>query len=278
MTTIKILIDNRPNPELCLLKCEHGFSALIQTDNGKKILCDMGLSGAFYNNAQYLNEDLSTIDVAFISHGHKDHSGGLYQFLEINNLSKIYLSSHICNTSFYSYRHGNKRNISTDNNLLSSNSTRFSYINKSIWIDDNIAIIRNTVNKYPQPAGNKHLTYQTVEIEKPDDFSHELSLVIKNNSGLTIISPCSHNGVINIIKSAQIFTREKRVNTFIGGMHLVDSCELSLEVSKLKELILTEYSNTAFYTGHCTCDNAISALINDTNIHSFYTGMTITVK
>ncbi len=278
MTTIKILIDNRPNPKLCHLKCEHGFSALIQTDDDKKILCDMGLSDAFYNNAQYLNEDLSTIDFAFISHGHKDHSGGLYHFLEINNSSKIYLSSHILNTSFYSYRHGNKRDISTDNNLLSSNPSRFSYINKSIWIDDNIAIIRNTVNNYPQPAGNKHLTSQAVDIEKHDDFGHELSLVIKNNSGLTIISPCSHNGVINIIKSAQIFTGENRVNTFIGGMHLVDSCDLSHEVSALNELILANFPNTAFYTGHCTCDDAISALVNESNIHSFYTGMIINIE
>lgn len=278
MTSITILADNRPHPNISQLKCEHGFSALIQTEKGKKLLCDMGLSDNFLSNAQYINEYLSDIDIAFISHGHKDHSGGLSHFLINNNSTKIYLSDLISGSLFYSYRHGNKRDISTDNNLIISNKNRMVLLNAGTWIDKDIAITKNTINKYPQPQGNKHLTTLSTGIEKNDDFNHELSLVIKTCNGLIIMSPCSHNGVINIIESAKIFTGENNVNAFIGGMHLVDSDNLENEVEELVHLIRDQYSNTMFYTGHCTCDKAISILRNEPNIQSFHTGMTITIK
>ena len=38
---------------------------------------------------------------------------------------------------------------------------------------------------------------------KPDDFSHEQSVVIDTDKGLVIINSCSHGGAVNIINEVK---------------------------------------------------------------------------
>lgn len=45
----------------------------------------MGQTGLFAENARLMNIDLSTVDIAVLSHGHYDHGGGLKTFLSLNN-------------------------------------------------------------------------------------------------------------------------------------------------------------------------------------------------
>ena len=56
---------------------EWGFSALIEFDD-KKILFDTGSrENTVLNNAKELNIDLNGIENVYLSHNHKDHTGGL---------------------------------------------------------------------------------------------------------------------------------------------------------------------------------------------------------
>ena len=65
------------------LRCEHGLSLYIETKE-HRILFDSGASDAFWKNAETLNIDLAQVDIAFLSHAHNDHCGGLLTFLEGN--------------------------------------------------------------------------------------------------------------------------------------------------------------------------------------------------
>ena len=80
------LIDNYV--EKASLYAEHGLSILIDTGI-VKILFDTGQSDNFIHNAEVLGIDLKEIDFVVLSHGHFDHTGGLYPFLQLNKKAKI---------------------------------------------------------------------------------------------------------------------------------------------------------------------------------------------
>ncbi|WP_409970065.1 MBL fold metallo-hydrolase [Bengtsoniella intestinalis] len=57
----------------------HGLSLYLEVA-GKKILFDMGANEDFLTNAKMLGIDLSAVDMAIVSHGHYDHTGGWVGF------------------------------------------------------------------------------------------------------------------------------------------------------------------------------------------------------
>lgn len=72
---ITVLIDNNPDPELSLCH-EHGLSFYFEID-GLKWLFDVGASDQFSVNARKLDIAIKDVDYLILSHGHKDHTGGL---------------------------------------------------------------------------------------------------------------------------------------------------------------------------------------------------------
>lgn len=54
---------------------------------------------------------------------------------------------------------------------------------------------------------------------KPDDFSHEQSLVFDTKEGLVIFNSCSHGGADVIIREAEAAFPGKQIYGLIGGFH-----------------------------------------------------------
>ena len=253
---ITILVDNTPcssNPQLI---AEHGLSIFIEHE-GFRLLCDMGLATSFWKNAETLGIDLQHLDAAFVSHGHKDHSGGLLTFLERNAEAPVYLSPAVFHQRFYTSRHTEKRDISTDEQVLLQHADRLRLVEKNAWMTPDIAMVHCHIHQWASPLGNAFLTAQPEgQAEKADDFCHELSLAIKTPKGLVIISSCSHNGALNIMESCKTFTHEEQVYAFIGGLHFVDCNRTAQEVDEFQKEWNRLYPDTLLYTGHCTSDKA----------------------
>lgn len=83
---ITILYDNEANPGF---KSGWGFSCLTETE--EKILFDTGDSGEklIYNMKQ-LGIRPESVDKVVISHNHFDHTGGLKDFLRLNNKAEVF--------------------------------------------------------------------------------------------------------------------------------------------------------------------------------------------
>ena len=81
------LIENTAGAPDCVY--EHGLSFYIETKK-HKILFDFGPGDGIVRNADILNIDLKSVDIAFLSHGHYDHSGGL---LKICNRRFLFVAS-----------------------------------------------------------------------------------------------------------------------------------------------------------------------------------------
>ncbi|MCI1779956.1 MAG: MBL fold metallo-hydrolase [Bacteroidales bacterium] len=277
---IIFLIDNRLYDKK--LFSEHGLSILIKTDAGKTILCDTGLSGRFADNAEKLGEDLQKTDFAVISHGHNDHIGGLERFLQTNGTAPVYMSDKITGSLYYSSRGGKNHKISIDTSILESTfPERIVKVEKSRWLSEDTALVFNTCYKYPEPAGNKFLTAKSPKgtCEYPDDFLHEMSLVFRTPKGIIIISPCSHNGILNIAESCRKFAGTNDIFAFIGGFHLPDGGgEKEKDLAELSGMLEKLYPEMLLYTGHCTGETALSYLSESLHrgmMHEFYTGLKI---
>jgi len=74
------------------LEADWGFSALIEAENIPKILFDTGTDGKILlSNMEKLEIDPAPIEEVFISHSHFDHTGGISEFLKVNQKAKFYV-------------------------------------------------------------------------------------------------------------------------------------------------------------------------------------------
>lgn len=275
---IKILIDNNPDLTKAELVTEHGF-ALTFSYEGKNWLYDTGLTGDFVDNAALLKVNLKDIDYLVLSHGHKDHTGGLKRFLKTNHKATIIASSLILTQEYYSFRHENPKEISTDPSQLKDN-IHFMSASCSQWLTPTIAIVKNTCDVYPKPKANKTLMIKKVDGLYNDTFNHEYSLCIVKDNALVVLSACSHNGVLNILQSCRTFCKIDTVSTFIGGMHLLDDYETEKEIQTFSETIKKEYPQLKLYSGHCTGKEQMKLLKKylGESFDSFYSGWSLDIK
>ena len=271
-TKVRILVDNFPDDEHKEWESEHGLSILIEQE-GKRILCDMGASSLFWDNAEKMNCDLRNVTAAFVSHGHNDHSGGLKTFLERNGETPVYLSPRIFEQHYFSSRRGGKkRDISTDHLLKEAFQNRLKAVTGSTWLTPTVAMVKTVKFDHDCPKGNLFLTSEENGKEGLDVFTHELALAFVTGKGLIIVSSCSHNGALNIMDSCRLFTGVESVRAFIGGLHLVDSNQVEEEVRHFLADKHKDYPDTLVYTGHCTGVQAREFLAGDEHVRFFHTG------
>jgi 7,8-dihydropterin-6-yl-methyl-4-(beta-D-ribofuranosyl)aminobenzene 5'-phosphate synthase len=78
---VTILVDNTALFDR-FFTAEHGFSAYIEAE-GCRVLFDTGYSDAVLKNAQKMRIDLLGLDYIVLSHGHFDHTGGLWHLIRL---------------------------------------------------------------------------------------------------------------------------------------------------------------------------------------------------
>ena len=272
---LHVLIDNLPNPANPALQHEHGLCLLLQTPEGKNYLIDTGASRAFVGNMEHMGLcGMEEVDAVFISHGHNDHTGGLRSLLELNTSAPVYQHNAIRGNYFYSCRPKNgvreARNIGMEQALFAEYSSRFQEICTPTRICEKITLIPvSAAAGYPTPMGNGFLYCN----DFPDKFTHEVAILVEHTSGkFAVISPCSHNGILNILECCMqflsIMTTSKMpiITHFIGGLHYVDYLLMgegkkeAASITETANIIKEKYPFLKIFSGHCTCPAASDVL------------------
>lgn len=276
----KVLIENTTKDSLV---SEHGLSIYIELGD-TKILLDSGQSGAFMDNAHIMGVDLKGVDFAILSHGHYDHSGGFGAFLEKYKNIEIYAMKDIV-SDLYSGSGEQVHYIGISEEMYNNHIDRFKLIDSFISLRDNVYILPHNTEGLGE-IGKRCKLYKKCDNDFiPDDFSHELSLVLDTSKGLVVFNSCSHGGIINIIEEVKERFPNKSVYAFIGGLHMKgmsgdkEICRYSdEELNKLTKCLLDNNVNK-LYTGHCTGIVAFEKLklIMRDRIEYIYTGREVVV-
>lgn len=220
---------------------EHGLSFYIETER-HKILFDMGQSDVFIKNAKTLGINLEAVDIAFVSHGHYDHGGGLSEFLKINSRAKVYINEN----AFKGYYSVDGRYLGLDTEL--KDSERIILTGDECRIDDELYLFTGNERKREFFMDTFGLLEENDGNLTPDKFLHEQYLLIKYGTENILISGCSHKGIMNILG----WVADKNVRAVFGGFHFMKlSSEIDGEYLTTAAERLSD-SGATFYTCHCT--------------------------
>lgn len=194
-----VVYDNNPfNPGL---KTDWGFACFIQGAK-KKILFDTGTHGdILLSNLNELSIDPLDIEIAVLSHFHKDHTGGLPALLKENPNITVYVPDF-----FPSQFKDSIKNAGA------------SYIN----IDSYQEIVENV--------------YTSGVIS---GWINEQSLILDSKKGIVLITGCAHPRIVNIIKTVKDCTK-KDIYLAFGGFHLTgfEEPEIKEIIRSFKELLV----------------------------------------
>lgn len=231
---LKILIENT-KPECSNLISEHGLSIFIDTGRTKFIF-DCGHTGAAFDNAKLLGVDLRGINFVALSHSHYDHAGGFPKLLDFAPIEKIYTGENFWQEKFSRTDDGFKyRGCGFDENFLTAQGIEQKICRDVLELDGNAWLVGNFKRRYD---------FETIpekfvrgEKKSPDDFSDEIILVLREQSGLAIVTACAHSGILNIVADV----RERfalPINSVIGGLHLTGATQerISRTLDELKIL------------------------------------------
>ncbi len=271
------------------VQAEFGLSLLIESSGGS-ILLDTGASGCFAENAKALGVDLERVDVLAISHGHYDHGGGIVDFLRENSRAPVFLrrgaegayyGSLSPNLPAWLHRAGLiTRYIGLDPEALHEGERA----GRIRWVDENteplpgVRLLTRITRRHSIPRGNRFLLAEKDGRFLPDDFSHELLLVVQEEGSSVIFSGCAHNGILNLLESARGDAPDQPIRAVAGGFHLnlprKETMSAPPEEIRALAATLGEEVSGPIYTGHCTGAEAFSVMkeVLGERLHALHTG------
>lgn len=249
---------------------EHGFSVLVETASGERVLFDAGATDRTVpHNLRLLGLDITRdIDTAVLSHGHSDHAGAI-------GLLRCPVHAHpeAPGTRFI-LRNGRTRyDLSAPALGFIGERLKFSAepeeVAPGVWTTGEIP----REHEWEAPQGFVRIRGETLE---PDPIEDDQGLAVVTPHGLVVITGCAHAGVINTVEQAKRVTGVDRVHAIIGGFHLIGA-----KPEKVRKTIsgLRKIAPEVLAANHCTGLRSTAELLTEfpESFLSFTSGHRLTV-
>lgn len=265
------------------LSPQYGLSLFVETAQGS-IVVDAGQDGTAYENFRTMGFRESEIGALLASHNHFDHIGGMQSFLDATAARGVplYLSAQ-SKLPLVAKRFLRRAEVVSRSELIEKNADRCVFVEDATEILPGAFACKVKAPDLAYSCKDKKLKMlDSTGRRVPDDFRHEIYLAVIEEGTIKIVSPCSHNGAVNIIRDAEA-RFSLPVRAFIGGLHLRGSSSDSLNCSKKQFLDmaarLNELLPDALYTCHCTGRKAFLLLKErlDCKVKYFHTGDTFSI-
>ena len=239
---------------------EWGFSAMIEV-HGKRILFDAGSrENTVVQNAKELNINLDNIDNIYLSHNHKDHTGGLITLKK--DYPNSFKNAHVGDGIFYS-----RPNSEVDDNYILSNKNTLENLGiKFISHKNPTQLIPGlwTTGQVPRKYDEKNWSGVSKMIDSKgnlveDVIPEDQSLFFDTENGIVLISGCGHAGLANTLDYVQKIIPGRPIYKIIGGFHLLKLNNDKLEWTAKK---MREAGVKYFVGAHCTGLNSTYSIRN----------------
>jgi 7,8-dihydropterin-6-yl-methyl-4-(beta-D-ribofuranosyl)aminobenzene 5'-phosphate synthase len=267
---LTVLVENQAS---FYLKGEWGISIFIEADD-QRILFDFGVSDLCLKNAAWLKIDTSKLDYLVLSHGHKDHSWGLDWLLK-SYLSQglpfekrpTFIAHPLALTPKIPSNDGIEDGIILDESFLKRN-LKINITKEPVWLSEHLVYLGQIERKIEreQAMGEAIISGAWTA----DYLWDDTALAYKLPQGLVIITGCSHSGICNIVRQAQIICNEERIVDIVGGYHLLNPTP-----DRLQETIafLKKINPGQIHPCHCTDLQSKIALSQAVPVKEVYCGL-----
>ncbi len=256
--TITILVENRV--ARANLIAEQGLSLFIETPEGN-FLFDTGQSDVFLHNAQHLGIDIASNQAIVLSHGHYDHTNGLYYYLKKYERARVIAHYNLFHKKF-KIVNGERMfvGIAHEEDELKRLGAHFEYVSNPHNLSENI-IISGEIHRITDfETIDEQYEERVLESYIPDELHDDMALYLKTEKGLVVLLGCGHSGVINTVKQGMRHTGMQEVYAVMGGMHLAQATpeRIAKTVNALREL------NPRYIVPlHCTGFRMVNQLFNE---------------
>jgi 7,8-dihydropterin-6-yl-methyl-4-(beta-D-ribofuranosyl)aminobenzene 5'-phosphate synthase len=216
---ITILCENTAGPLSGTLG-EHGFSALVESDSGS-LLFDTGQGETLLTNARRMNRNLHEVGMVVLSHGHYDHTGGLWPLLRSCGGKVIHAHPEVFRSRYRVKETGEPLSIGMpyQQEFLEGLGAQFTFGNSWREILPDIFLTGEVPRQNGFERGDSGLFCDTAGCSA-DTHPDDQSLVISTVKGLVLILGCCHAGIINTLEHVREESYVKEIYAVIGGMHL----------------------------------------------------------
>jgi len=237
---------------------QHGVSFLLEGvsgENTKRILVDVGQnSEALLYNMRTMGISPQIIDAIVLTHCHYDHTQGVARLLWEIGRKDIQVIAHpsIFRLHFVTEPHPRHVGIMQGDSKMEMEKAgaSLSLTREPFMIMPGITTTGEVKRKTEFEGGSIGL--KTIENGMvADDLIFDDISVVANvgDKGLVIITGCSHAGIINIANQAVEVTGCNKIESIIGGLHLVEAPDTVIKrtIEELSKLNVSWIS-----AGHCT--------------------------